>query len=175
MESRRDALKIMLATAAAAATTTAVDNADAKLVGTPIATADGASEDQGVVPWSLVAPLQVGDLLGGTWRLASVGTIIHGAVVLELHDLETQRARIHVCAREGASEGLASTGRLDLILMNGGNGKTASDEYLGRVVLGLAALIEQNEDRAFKAHPELAGLMTHEERLTVYKGTAALS
>ncbi len=176
MESRRDALKIMLVTAAAAAggaTATAVDASIAEK--DAVARFAGRPTEQGPVPWTLLRPLKVGDLLGGTWRLAAVGSIVKGAVVVELHDLEGQQARIHVCAREGEALGLASTPRLDLMLMNGGDGSTTSAEHLGRVVLGLAALIEQNEEDAFKAHPALGSLMTHQERLSAYKGSPALS
>ncbi len=182
MESRRDALKIMLVSAAAAAAGSSTSTAEASL-GTETAQKQLAGRapkstpqfEAGPVPQALIQPLQTGDDLGGTWKLATLHPILAGAVVIELHDLEGQSARIHVCARKGEALGLASTPRLDLMLMNGGNGTTASEEYLGRVVLGLAALIEQNEVAAFEAHPELAKLMSHDERLTAYKDSTALS
>jgi anaerobic selenocysteine-containing dehydrogenase len=176
MESRRDALKIMLATAAAAAGGAAATAVDASVTEkTPARSLAARPAATGPAPWTLLRPLQLGDLLGGTWRLASVGGVVAGAVVIELHDLEGQQARVHVCARKGAAAGLASTPRLDVVLMNGGDGQTASAEYLGRVVLGLAALMEQNEARAFEAHPELADLLTHAERIAAYQGSPALS
>ena len=183
MESRRDALKIMLVTAAVATTgatatvaeaSMGVDRAHKRLAARPSAPSSGEGRDE-APPTALIQPLQPGDALGGTWKLAALTGLRAGAVVIELHDLEGQRARIHVCARQGDGFGLASTPRLDLLLMNGGNGRTTSNEHLGRVALGVAALVEQNERAAFAAHPELEGLMPHDQRLKTYQGSTALS
>lgn len=183
MESRRDALKIMLATAAAAATGATTTAAEASmgahraarhLAERPPTTTDPA-KPVASGPSTLIQPLRQGDQLGGTWQLAALHPVAAGAAVIELHDLEGQRARIHVCARQGDALGVASTPRLDLMLMNGGDGATASNEFLGRIVLGLAALVEQNEGAAFRAHPELSRLMSHDARLRAFKGSTALS
>jgi hypothetical protein len=180
MESRRDALKMMLVTAAGAAggagaTATKASFGESKAREALAKRDTTETAEAGATPWTLISPLQPGDTLGGTWKLAALGAITAGAVVVELHDLEGQQARIHICARKGEALGLASTPHLDLLLMNGGNGTTTSNEHLGRVVLGLAALIEQNEGAAFQAHPGLTKLLSHDERLRAFKGSPALS
>jgi hypothetical protein len=168
MESRRDALKILGAAVAAGTTVATVG---------PALASDRTEAVEEVLPspeapilppspWTLVAPYVAGDRIGD-WTLDDVGPVLDGAVVLSL-SRETEAGRAHLCARDGAPRGLASTDRFDLLLMNEGDGRTSSREDLARTLAVLVARIERNTDAALAAHPELASLMTHDQRLASF-------
>lgn len=177
MDSRRDALKKFAGALAVAGVSTAAGEAQASFAipaSPPRAVAD-ATPPPAPRPWTLLRSLEPGQALGAGWHLADLGPVAAGAVVVHLVDVEGRAARVHLCARDGAAEGVAHTDRLDLLLMNRGDGHTPSDEGLGRVVIGLAGVIRGNEAAAFAAHPELAGLLPHRERLRSLAGTSRLA
>lgn len=157
-------MKLGAAAAAAGVTSTALPSSGFART-TPSA---GSLAPAGAAPWALVAPYGAGDAIGA-WTLARLTAPDHGAVVLELTD-GARVARVHVCARSEPPRGLASTDRFDLLVMNGGDGATPSDEPLARAVTALAAVIESNTDDAVQTHPELAALLTHPERVQAFDG-----
>ncbi len=179
MDSRRDALKKFAGAVAIAGVGAAAGDANASLprqaaprpAGTPVEVAPPAPSR----PWTLLRSVEPGQALGAGWHLADLGPVAAGAVVVHLVDVEGRSARVHLCARDGEPDGVAHTDRFDLLLMNRGDGQTPSDEGLGRVVIGLAAIIARNEAAALAAHPELAGLLPHEERLRSYVDTNRLA
>ena len=96
-------------------------------------------------PWWLFEPLQKGSYLANHWSIASLSPIERGASVLTLVSRTGSQARVHICGHAGSPKGIASTRFLDLMLMDGGNGMTPSNESLGRVILSLAKHIEKTE------------------------------
>ena len=110
-------------------------------------------------PLALLAPWALGAEVGLGWTLSDLRAPERGAMLLVL-SREGQSARVHVCANPGCPAGIASTDRLDFILMNGGSGDGASDEELGRVLRRIAAIAATNE-----ATCDLSGLLPHEQRI----------
>jgi hypothetical protein len=112
-----------------------------------------------------MAPFAPGSALGLGWHVHSFGAVDRGAAVLTLMNQDGGVARVHICAHEGQPRGLAHTRLLDLILMDGGDGARATDETVGRVLLGLAAKMGDNElEPSGDLHP-LACMMTHGDRV----------
>ncbi len=112
-------------------------------------------------PMELLAPHVVGSDLGRGWTLLDLRAPDRGAMLLSLkHAADGAVARVHLCRNGGCPAGIASTDRLDFMLMNGGGGDEPSDEELGLVLLDLATAVAANE-----AEIDLKGLQTHEERI----------
>jgi hypothetical protein len=112
-------------------------------------------------PLALMAPHVVGSDLGRGWTLLDLRAPDRGAMLLSLkRAADGAMARVHLCRNAGCPAGIASTDKLDFILMNGGGGDEASDEELGLVLLKLATVVAANE-----AEVDLKGLQTHEERI----------
>ena len=99
----------------------------------------------GEAPWWLIAP-HAADSSLGTARIQQVN--MHPeAMVVEMTS-EGGRFRAELCRRDdevGAPDPIARTRRYDLFLVNGGNGRTRTDEQAGRAVLALAEAVERNE------------------------------
>jgi hypothetical protein len=173
MDSRRDVLRKLAisATAVGVASTAQAGTLPADSPLAAAAQAQGTAAPAKAVqpapqpPLALVAPHQPGDSLAAGWTLGYVKPVEHGAVVLGIASLEGPVARVHICRNDGQPRGIAHTGRFDLVLMNGGDGGTPSQEQLGRVLLGLANVVAANEAAALAAHPELGELLTHDQRV----------
>ena len=101
--------------------------------------------------------------IGLGWRLAALTNNDRGAWVVELLRGD-QLGRVHVCFHSGEPKGVGHTELLDLILMDGGDGRKDTDEHLGRVIRHMANIVRQNELRE-GADAELARLLTHAERV----------
>jgi len=115
-------------------------------------------------PMALMAPHVVGSDLGRGWTLLDLRAPDRGAMLLSLkRTADGAVARVHLCRNGGCPAGIASTDRLDFMLMNGGGGDEASDEELGLVLLELAPAVAANE-----ADIDLKGLQTHEERIEAW-------
>ena len=119
-------------------------------------------------PWWLFEPLKKGSYLANQWFLTDLSPIERGASVLTLSSKDGRQARIHLCGHAGNPKGIASTKYLDLLLMDGGNGRTPSEEGLGRVVLSLAKRIEETE-QILEDSNVLPHFQLHEQRLRLYK------
>ena len=131
-----------------------------------------SSSEISVAPWELLAPLAKGSAIGLGWSIAGLSAVEKGARVLTLSHSLGKVARIHICAHRGSPAGLAHTASLDLLLMDGGNGSTPTDEDLGRVLLGLAAHLQNTESRLESA--ELESLQPHAERLALFRDEGLL-
>lgn len=116
-------------------------------------------------PWSILAPLTPGQALAYGWRLGPELSRTKGAWVLPLLHEGGGQASLHICAHGGVGRGVASTARLDLLLMDGGDGDKSTDEALGRIARYLATVIARNEESV-----DLRSLMTHGERLFRFGG-----
>ena len=110
--------------------------------------------------------LSVGSDLGAGWSLSAIEGPEAGAIRLVAgHLTSDRRANISLCRAEAGSGALASTGSVDVFLMNdGGDGqrRTPSDEValVGRI----ARTIEGREE----AIPGAARLLGRRERQTAF-------
>ncbi len=160
---RRLVLKGFLVSSAVLATPVAA------LAGTTPQGSDDASSDASTEAheqWELLAPIGPGSDLGGGWSAKSLSAVSHGAAVLTIAHLSGTNARVHVCRRAGAPRGVAHTERLDLLLMNGGDGSVPTDEDLSRAVKTVALRISRQERQATQPRPK--GLLPHPARLGWY-------
>lgn len=128
-------------------------------------------------PAWLLAPLRAGSEIGFGWRLEALYAPDRGAFIVELARVDSpqseRRARVHVCQHLGQPRGVAHTEWLDLLLMDGGSGRSPTDEELGRVVQALAWVMRQNELRE-GAETQIARLLTHPERVDLYASEGLL-
>jgi len=125
-------------------------------------------------PWELVSPLTAGATLAHGWRLAELGAVRDGACVATLQNVRGRARRVHLCRNGGTPQGLVYTCRVDLVVMNEGNGDLPTEEGLAQAVAALAHVIAANEgtvpDRIF------TDLLPHAERVqrfTVAEGRYA--
>lgn len=103
------------------------------------------------------SPLRAGADLGGGWVAVAVTPVEAGSIrVVAEHAATARRANVALCRAEGGSRALASTGALDLFLMNdGGDGKrlTPDDE------VALVQRLAQRLTGAEETVPGVARLM----------------
>jgi hypothetical protein len=74
-----------------------------------------------------------------------------GAVTLKFMKPDGAPMMVRICRHDpsvSAPPPVAKTRLYDVFLANNGHGQGSTDEYEGRVALGLARVIEQNEIRA---------------------------
>lgn len=118
-------------------------------------------------PWAVLSPLEAGAEVAAGWRVAELAGVADGSFVLTLENARGRRQRVHVCRHEGAPQGIVHTRKFDLVMMNGGDGETPTEESLARALVGVGQVIARNElDEAHR--PVIEALMTHEERLTAF-------
>jgi hypothetical protein len=110
-----------------------------------------------------VSPLAAGAVVASGWRLADLSPVQDGSCVVTLQNERERSHRIHLCRNDGTPQGLVYTRRVDLVVMNGGQGDLPTEEGLAQAVAELAHLVAANEakmsDRLF------ADLLPHSERL----------
>ena len=169
METRRDVLKKLGAAAVVGSSVATAAPALAKSDPAQAALDAAASTPAATLepPWTLLAPLTAGSAIG-QWTLQELSPVHDGASVVTLANDSGDLARIHICLNGGSPRGLAHTERFDLLLMNGGDGGTPSQEHLARVLSVLAGHVSSNGDAALISHPELRQLMTHDERVAAF-------
>ncbi len=162
---RRAVLKGLMVGGAVLSTPLAVQARQA-----PAAGRDGADEPEAGIappasdpdaPWELVAPLVVGSDLGSGWQVAALSAVERGAVVLTLAHPSGRQAQVHLCRRGSEPRGIAHTADLDLVLMNGGDGKTPTGEGIGRAVKTVALRINRGQ----RGGQRSTTLLTHRARL----------
>ena len=117
-------------------------------------------------PWELVSPLAAGAVLAHGWRLAELGPVQHGSCVATLQNERGRSRRVHLCRNDGTPQGIVYTRRLDLIVMNEGDGDLPTEEKLAQAVAQLAHVVAANEgtssDRLFTE------LLPHAERVQCF-------
>jgi hypothetical protein len=166
MDSRRSVLKKILVGTATAATVPGTASAALDAV-------DGSARaafqlPAGPAPWWLLAPVGLGSPLAFGWYVADLSAVRDGAAVLTLGHSSGRKARVHLCAHNGRPQGLASSRLVDLVLMDGGSGSFRTDERLGRVILGLAKRMRQNETAPNGDLRSIVRMMTHNERMEAF-------
>jgi len=114
-------------------------------------------------PWELVHPLVAGATVAHGWRLAGLSPVQHGSCVATLQNARGRAHRVHLCRNDGSPQGLIYTRRVDLVVMNEGQGDLPTEEGLAQAVAALAHVIAANEVRM--PGSLLAELLPHTERL----------
>jgi hypothetical protein len=126
-------------------------------------------------PWQLVSPLAAGAMVAAGWHLAELSPVRDGSCVATLQNESKRSHRIHLCRNDGTPQGLVYTRRLDLVVMNGGQGDLPTEEGLAQAVAALAHTVAANEAKA--ADQFYADLLPHQERVrrfAVTDGTPAM-
>ena len=114
-------------------------------------------------PWELLSPLVAGGVLAHGWRLAELSPVRDGSCVVTLQNAPGRSHRVHVCRNDGTPQGIVYTRRLDLVVMNAGQGALPTEEGLAQAVAALAHVVAANEGKvADGVHAEL---LPHAERV----------
>jgi len=122
-------------------------------------------------PWQMLQPLKEGAAVAAGWRVAALSEIQHGSCVLTLENERGRTHRIHLCRNDGRPQGLVYTERVDLVVMNGGQGDLPTEEGLAQAVAAVAHVLASNERR----HGEvLTALLPQTERTQLFASSAAL-
>ena len=132
--------------------------------------AEPSAAQPSVPPWELLHPLQAGAVVSAGWHVAELSAVVGGACVLTLANERGRTHRIHLCGNTGRPQGLVHTERVDLVVMNGGQGDLPTDEGFAQAVAAVAHVIAANEGRA----AVVSTLVPHAERLEQLAATAQL-
>jgi hypothetical protein len=170
MDTRRNVLRGMAAGAAACS----LSGGTAIAAGSSLKGRDGLLEGRdgflgdGAAPWWLIAPLTVGSTLAYGWYVGGLGRVTRGASVLTLKHSSGREVRVHLCGYESEPRGVAHTGLIDLVLMDGGSGNEQTDEAIGRIVLGVANKIAVNEISSNEGLAAVSNMLPHDQRKALY-------
>jgi hypothetical protein len=121
-------------------------------------------------PWELVSPFAAGAVLAHGWRLVDLSPVRDGACVVTLENERGRAARVHLCHNDGTPQGLVYTRRVDLVVMNGGQGDLPTEEGLAQAVATLAHRVAANE--ATMSASLFAALLPHAERVQRFAAAA---
>lgn len=127
------------------------------------AQARAAASVQAPAPWALFAPLQVGSSIGNGWSIESLSDVRLGASVLSLRHESGAKSDVHICLRQGQSQGVVSTRHFDFVLMNEADGGVPTNEALGVALITLARRADANDVAVSRT-----GFMSHADRLSQY-------
>lgn len=120
-------------------------------------------------PWDLLRPLALGSAVARGWSVAGLSGAVDGSCVLTLRNERGREHRVHVCRNDGSPQGIVYTNRLDLIVMNGGQGDQPTDETFAQAVAEVAHVLAANE-RKLGNTAVVASLMPHAERVRAFSG-----
>lgn len=118
-------------------------------------------------PWQLLQPLAMGSVVAHGWRVSDLSSVTDGSCVLTLQNERGRSHRVHLCRNDGRPQGLVYTDRLDLVVMNGGQGDLPTDEGFAQAVAEVAHVVAANEDKR-QQEPVVVALMPHSERLRLF-------
>jgi hypothetical protein len=122
-------------------------------------------------PWNLLHPLTAGAVVRTGWVVRDLGPIAKGSCVLTLEGPDARSHRVHLCRNAGDPQGLVHTERIDLVVMNGGQGDVATNEELAQAVAAVAHVVANNE----RAEGDvIAELLPHRERVERFASATAL-
>jgi hypothetical protein len=124
-------------------------------------------------PWELVQPLVAGAALAHGWQLVDLSAVRNGSCVATLKNARGRAHRIHLCRNDGTPQGIVYTRRVDLVVMNEGQGDLPTEEHLAQAVAALAHAIAANE--ATVPGPVFADLLPHTERVRRFAAADGLS
>jgi hypothetical protein len=103
--------------------------------------------------------------------VTELSAVTHGSCVLTLENGRGRAHRVHVCGNHGTPQGLVFTNKLDLVVMNGGQGDLPTDEGFAQAVAEVAHVLASNEGQQPAV---LAELQPHAQRVSQYTGAAQL-
>ncbi|MBX3128457.1 MAG: hypothetical protein KF718_17165 [Polyangiaceae bacterium] len=167
---RREFFGGVLSATAALGVTAPSDGAEAALATDPALEPDETLGNEQLL--ALLAPLELGQVVGLGWRLAELTDVVKGGAVLTLyHDESAREARVHVCRKGEVARGAAQSETLDFLLMNDGDGSRPTDESLGRVLRVIALVARGNEGSGLSAP---RGLLSHDARVSAFRRSRAL-
>ena len=115
-------------------------------------------------PWELLTPFAEGEPIGLGWVLASLGRVSGGSASLALRHEQYGTAHVAVRRNGGAPLGIAHTDRLDFLLMNGGSGRTHTEDSIARALIAMAETLQRHT--AAVREDVLASLLPHAETPT---------
>jgi len=122
-------------------------------------------------PWQMLQPLKVGAAVAAGWQVSELSEIQYGSCVLTLANERGRSHRIHLCRNDGRPQGLVHTERVDLVVMNGGQGDLPTEEGFAQAVAEVAHVLARNEGR----HGEIVtALLPQSERTELFAASAAL-
>ena len=127
----------------------------------------------GTPPWELLHPLAAGSTVGSGWKITELTSVAHGSCVLTLENEKGRTQRIHLCRNDGSPQGLVYTKRLDLVVMNGGQGDLPTDETLAQAIAEVAHVLAANES-ARRNDAVVNALLPHAERIEQFASAAKL-
>jgi ferredoxin len=89
-------------------------------------------------PWELLAPFGEGSPIGLGWVVDSLSPVRGGAVSLVLRHEQHGTAHVTIRRNGGAPLGIAHTDLWDFLLMNGGSGRTHTEDSIANALIGMA-------------------------------------
>jgi hypothetical protein len=116
-------------------------------------------------PWELLHPLAMGSAVAHGWSVAELSGVADGVCVLTLRNERGRTHRVHLCRNDGQPQGLVYTDRLDLVVMNGGQGDLPTEEGLAQAVAEVAHVLAANERKSL-----VAELLPQRERERLFAG-----
>ena len=119
-------------------------------------------------PWWLISPLGEGTTLVHGWSIDGLDPIVDGGAVLTVGHPQQGHLRIHVCLHNGNAKGFAYTELFDLIVMDQGHGVREVPGDLASVLTRIADQIRENELSQSAEIGDIAGMMTHAERVNAF-------
>jgi hypothetical protein len=124
-------------------------------------------------PWELVQPLVAGAVLAHGWQLVDLSAVRNGSCVATLKNARGRAHRVHLCRNDGTPQGIVYTRRVDLVVMNEGQGDLPTEEHFAQAVAALAHAIAANEATA--PGPVFADLLPHTERVRRFAAADGLA
>ena len=121
-------------------------------------------------PWELLRPLAMGSVVAHGWHVAGLTGAVDGSCVLTLENERGRAHRVHLCRNDGRPHGLVYTKRVDLVVMNGGQGDLPTEEGLAQAVAEVAHVLAANEGK-WQHEPVVTALLPQTERLRLFSGS----
>jgi hypothetical protein len=118
-------------------------------------------------------PLALGTVVAHGWHVADLSGEVHGSYVLTLENQRGRTHRVHLCRNTGQPQGIVYTKRLDLVVMNGGQGDLPTEEGLAQAIAEVAHVLANNE-RDARQEPVIAALLPYNERVELLSSSAKL-
>lgn len=128
----------------------------------PASPAVQASNDE--PPWALLTPFGEGVGIGLGWVLDSLSPVRGGGALLALRHEQHGVGHVAIRRNVGAPLGIAHTDRLDFLLMNGGSGRTHTEDSIARALIAMADTLQQHT--AEVSEDLVASLLPHAETPT---------
>ncbi len=113
-------------------------------------------------PWELLAPFGEGAPIALGWRLDSLSPVRGGGASLALRHAEHGTAHVTIRRNGGAPLGIAHTDRLDFLLMNGGSGRTRTEDSIAAALIAMAETLQAHATAA--SDDVVAALLPHAEK-----------